>query len=151
MSQVANLNSLSGCFPGALEVPVDTKTPDDGAATPTWVKNAQGYICIPKQSIQYTGGLPNRMVMDADGLGWTDTPGEGDAAGTSATDFRTFARGMHESWSRYTASSLTGVNAFTYWNETSGTYSVVNGSTLRRRYSTDIYYAADETLAIKPE
>ena len=140
--------TLTGCFPGATGT---TDITGPGVAT-TWVAPANvdynvddGYLAIPINSIRYTGATPNHFTQNAAGTSLTDVKGIGDSAGTSTGSFRAFARGMHESWSRYTAEALTGDNAVSKWNETSGSYSVANSATLSRQYATTLYYKIDST------
>tara|TARA_R100000008_G_scaffold83297_1_gene68549 strand:+ start:227 stop:688 length:462 start_codon:yes stop_codon:yes gene_type:complete len=136
---LSQLNTLTGCFPGATGAAVATALP---AAHSDDYNNTDGYIAIPVNSIAYTGGVPNKVnVTDAGILASPSlTAGVGDGAGTCSGDFRKFARGLHESWARYTAETLTGNNSITFWGESSGNYVVFNANTLSKTYSTDLYY-----------
>jgi len=145
---LTELDSLSGLFPGAHAIAAGASTPAAGAGV-DGERNDDGYVCIPVNSIYYTGGLPNRLNTTDDGAISALTAGDGDIAGTSTGSFRQFARGMHVSLSRYTAECLTGNNAFTYWGESSGNYSVYNATTLSKRYTTNLYYEAGDGLGLK--
>ena len=146
------LNAITGLFPGAGWNASATSAEDQGL-------NDAGYVCIPLESIRYTGSVPNTWAVDKDG-GLEDGGGDGDAVdaldgissvtSTSVTgSFRKFIRGIHETAYHYTTGLLTGNNAYTYWKESQGSFTVYNATTLTRRYSTDLYYEIGEGIASK--
>ena len=80
-NSLTQLNTLTGCFPGATGLPADGASTLPASIT-TPYNNTAGYIAIPLNSIAYTGGEPNRFIVDNDGVNPALTIGVGDGAGT---------------------------------------------------------------------
>ena len=144
----AGLNDMTGMFPGAGPASI---TQDLGQGV-----DNQGYIGIPLNSIRFTGSKNNQWTVASDGtVAAACADGDGVSAAndnTSATgSFRNFMRGIHETAYHYTTGSLTGTNAFTYWNETAGSFSVTNQTTLSRAYTTTLYYEIGDSTASKQD
>ena len=142
------LNDLTGLFPGATSFPAGATAGQDlGQGV-----DLQGYIGIPLNSIRYTGSHPNKWTQGPLGTGNADVTNGG---GVSNADdntcvtgsFRNFIRGINESAYHYTTGSLTGTNAYTYWNSTVGSFSVYDSTHLSRTYSSTIYYEYGDSLA----
>jgi hypothetical protein len=143
--------SLSGCFPGAVEVAAGAKTPATATIDP-FLSTAK-YIVIPKNSIRYSGGPPNSVSNFGDGTvpsltqgsGEVETQnnGQGDCVGESAQGYRQFARGVMESLSAYTVNNMTGVNTLDDWTQGSGNYVVSDSETLSRAWTSTLHYGID--------
>ncbi len=151
---LGGLEDLTGLFPGATQCAAGT-TPSAAYSGPA-VPVGNGYIAIPLQSIKYTGSEPNRWTIGSLGSGNAATPAAGSSmpgleAASVTGSFRKFARGMCESLYNYTTGSLTGTNAYTYWGQSAGSYSVYNATTLSKSYSTTLYYEIGDSVASKPD
>ena len=152
---LGGLNDLTGLFPGATAAMAGLATEAQYKGPAIGAGDSDGYIAIPVQSIKFTGSNPNKWLIDHGGSGVQALPKVGDGISTDGSNntstgsFRNFMRGMHESAYNYTTGSLTGTNAFTYWQETAGSFSVSNATTLRRIYSTSLYYEIGDSTASK--
>ncbi len=150
---LGGLEDLTGLFPGATKCAAGA-TPSASYTGPT-VSADNGYIAIPLQSIKYTGSEVNRWTIGSLGSGNAAVPADGTGPGLEGASvtgsFRKFARGMCESLYNYTTGSLTGTNAYTYWGQSAGSYSVYNATTLSKSYSTTLYYEIGDSVASKPD
>ena len=151
---LGGLNDLTGLFPGATAVPANAAA--TGYVGPA-VSSGEGYIAIPIQSIKFTGSNASKWGVTNLGSGRAATPSVGAATAMTGTNasatgsFRNFMRGVHETAYCYTTGTLTGTNAFTYWNETQGSFSVSNATTLRRIYTTSLYYEIGDSTPSKTD
>ena len=124
-----------------------------------------GYVAIPLNSLSYTGiqgahWQPNAVDVSPEKgyvLAQTANDVGGGSAGatfqrdfpdyraSSTGSFQNFMRAIHETANDYTNVGLTGDNALKYWGESQGNYSIYDQTALTRTYTTNLYYALDDS------